>query len=149
MNIYPRRLHHEVPPWVKEGSRFHIRLRVDRNNGVLLTSAEVGPVILSAVRHYQKMGNWHCDLAVLMPDHLHALLSFPNDTRMSVTISQWKRFLTRQLGIDWQSNYFDHRLRSDSAFSEKYEYILRNPVVKGLCREPSEWTWKFEYSAND
>ena len=77
-----------------------------------------------------------------MPDHLHALLSFGHSPGMSSVLRDWKRGHARMTGISWQSNYFDHRIRSHAGFTEKYAYIERNPVAKGLCAEPEDWPWR-------
>jgi len=76
-----------------------------------------------------------------MPDHIHALLSFPKDMVMSQVIADWKRYQSRQRGIRWQNNFFDHRIRNTAEYLEKASYIRNNPVVKGLCETPEEWAW--------
>ncbi len=76
-----------------------------------------------------------------MPDHLHALLAFPPDKKMSSVIGTWKSFHAKQHGILWQGNYFDHRIRTDAELEEKAAYIRRNPVVKGLCSTEEDWPW--------
>lgn len=68
-----------------------------------------------------------------MPDHVHALLAFPRESGMSVVVRNWKRGAARIQGVHWQDNFFDHRIRSKAAAQEKWLYIRRNPVVKGLC----------------
>jgi putative transposase len=50
-------------------------------------------------------------LFLLMPDHVHAVLSFPRDKSMSEVIRDWKRFHKRTYRVMWQEGYFDHRLR--------------------------------------
>ena len=79
-----------------------------------------------------------------MPDHLHALLSFNPEKKMSTVIGSWKSYLTRNRGIKWQTNYFDHRIRNEAELTIKYQYILNNPVAKGLCKEVETWPWKLE-----
>jgi len=74
-----------------------------------------------------------------MPDHLHAILSFASDHRMSRIVGDWKRYTARSLGISWQQNFFDHRLRDDDQILAKYYYILRNPEVSGLCEKAADW----------
>lgn len=78
---------------------------------------------------------------VLMPDHLHAVLAFPQMPGISRTIGSWKHFLSARHGVAWQDNYFDHRLRNDSEFVEKMSYIRMNPVREGLCLKPEDWPW--------
>jgi len=76
-----------------------------------------------------------------MPDHAHALLSFPIEAQMSRAIGDWKRYTARRPGIKWQTNYFDHRIRDGHGLAEQYAYILRNPVVKELCADEAAWPW--------
>jgi len=74
-----------------------------------------------------------------MPDHLHALLSFPREPGMSVVIRNWKRGTARFQEVSWEDNYFDHRLRNLAEEQKTWWYIRRNPVVKDLCGSEEEW----------
>ena len=44
----------------------------------------------------------------------------------------------------WHRGYFDHVLRSSESYSEKWAYVLLNPVRKGLAGDPSEWPYAGE-----
>ena len=139
VRIWPRRLHHGIPGWVKCGAAFHIRLRA---HGVKsLTEPETANGLLQSAKHYQLSGAWYADLLPIMPDHIHALVSFPADAAMTTVVGNWKRFTSRTHGIAWQKNFFDHRIRNDDEFGEKWGYILRNPVAKGLCANEQDWPW--------
>jgi REP element-mobilizing transposase RayT len=84
-----------------------------------------------------------------MPDHLHALISFAPDKAMSSTVGDWKRFHARTHGIAWQEGFFDHRLRNDERGDQlqaKADYIRRNPVAAGLCKEAVDWPWVYPKS---
>jgi putative transposase len=76
-----------------------------------------------------------------MPDHLHALISFPPNERMSAVIGDWKRYQERMCDVLWQKGYFDHRIRNDSEFDEKAAYIRHNPAVKSFCERAKDWPW--------
>ena len=76
-----------------------------------------------------------------MPDHLHALITFPGETSMRKGIADWKRFLATQFKIEWQRDFFDHRLRREESFDEKAAYIRANPVRAGLIRHEDEWDY--------
>ena len=82
-----------------------------------------------------------------MPDHIHALLSFGATRRMSRVVGDWKRWQNLKHGINWQENFFDHRLRRDESLEQKALYIRTNPVVKGLCSTPEEWPWILDNAA--
>ena len=145
MKWYPKRLYHETPSWVRSGSVFHIRIRCHQKNKTPLTDYSLGIQILDSVIYYQEKGNWYCRLFVLMPDHLHALLSFNPEKNMSEWIGIWKKYHHRNNYIKWQENYFDHRIRNDKELELKSTYIRHNPVVKGLCTIPELWPWTLEY----
>jgi len=140
-NKYPSRLYHRTPSWVEDGSAFHIRIRCSANNLVSLVQPAVADEILETVKFYSDKSRWFSHLFLLMPDHLHALLSFPKDESITRIISEWKRYQTRQHGIQWQENFFDHRIRNTQEHLEKATYIRRNPVAKGLCETPEAWCW--------
>lgn len=145
---YPRRLHHEVPWWVEDGALFHIRIALERGiKQKLLTDPDLGRAILNSANLYQQSERWHITVFLVMPDHLHALLSFHRDESMSNVISDWKRFHARKHQVVWQEGYFDHRLRDDERGEQiemKINYIRQNPIAAGLCGNTADWPWIIE-----
>ena len=86
---------------------------------------------------------------MVMPDHFHALMSFrwdPGNGMMNL-IRNWKRYTARQLGIAWQRDYFDHRIRSEADFQSTWVYIRENPVRTGLVDHFDRWphSWRPEH----
>ena len=142
-----RRLHHTVPPWVPDGSTYHIRIRTERGATLPLTAPSLATALLHSTAHYHDQHVWFCHLMVLMPDHLHALLSFPRTSKMTTVVGRWKAWQKRTHGIAWQKNFFDHRIRHDHEFDEKAGYIRRNPVAAGLCATPGDWPWIFDLAS--
>ena len=63
---------------------------------------------------------------------------------MSRVIGAWKRFTARTAAVQWQRNFFDHRLRGDESVDEKLEYILRNPVRAGLIKSGEQWPFLWQ-----
>jgi putative transposase len=86
MKIYrgfPERLHHRVPHWVEPGALFHVRIALDREKEQkALIDPPVAQSILDSAKFYEAGLPWHITLFLLMPDHLHALLSFARDQSM-------------------------------------------------------------------
>jgi REP element-mobilizing transposase RayT len=107
---FPSRLHHTVPDWVQPGALFHIRLALDRakQQPTLITSP-VAELLMDSVKLYHRRHLWHVTVFLLMPDHIHALLSFGRDQAMSRVIGDWKHFHAHEHGVVWQEGYFDHR----------------------------------------
>jgi REP element-mobilizing transposase RayT len=148
MREYPGRLHHQTPGWVPEGSTFHLRIRASPET-TPLTQPGTACALLESARRYHDLGHWWCTLFLLMPDHVHAIVSFPPSSRMSTTVMNFKRATTRFQSLRWQSGYFDHRLRSLKEARETWNYIRRNPVVKGFCATVDEWPWWWSTSPGE
>jgi REP element-mobilizing transposase RayT len=126
---------------VENGATFHIRIRVEGPAAPCLTAASTGRPLLQAASWYHRQNIWNCRLFLLMPDHLHALLVFPRDRPMDQIIGAWKGYQTKHLGVSWQENFFDHRIRDQRELKEKEAYIRENPVRKGLCARAEDWPW--------
>ena len=78
-----------------------------------------------------------------MPDHLHMLVGISGDANLSKLIRDFKRIVVRKGKIEWQRNFFDHRLRHCESETEKFEYIVQNPVRAGLIRDDEKWPYVF------
>jgi len=90
---FPKCLHHEVPHWVEEGALFHIRITLDRpQRQQCLTTPPLASAILNSVRFYESQDLWRITIFLLMPDHLHTIVSFGRDKSMSEVVRNWKRF---------------------------------------------------------
>ena len=107
---------------------------------------ETATVIFDAAKHYHHQLRWQVHLLLLMPDHLHALISFPKIESMEKVVRAWKHYLSKQHDIEWQRDYFDHRLRNDESHEEKAAYIRLNPVRTNLVATPGQWPYVWDPS---
>ena len=101
----------------------------------------VADEIFASVKIRNENEIWFAHFAALMPDHVHALISFPFERPMTQVIPDWKRFLATKLKIKWQRDFFDHRLRRHESYGEKEDYIRANPVRAGLIRAKENWPY--------
>jgi putative transposase len=138
-----KKIPHTVPQWVSDGSWFFITIKCIPPGRNQLCQAGVGEGILAAAAHNHEKLVWHCRLCLLMPDHLRGIIAFPREPGMAMTIRNWKKFTTIKRGIEWQRDFFDHRLRDQHELEEKTSYILMNPVRKGLCERMEDWIWVY------
>ena len=100
MESFPQRLHHELPTWVDpEGAVFHIRIRAGQDNPIQLTDKELAPKLLDSAVEYVRRQIWWITLFLIMPDHIHALLSFAVTRTMSRVVGDWKRWHHLKHGI--------------------------------------------------
>jgi putative transposase len=88
---------------------------------------------------------------VVMPEHVHLLMSEPDDDMLSRAVQLLKSKVSIQARKQdkrvageapfWQTRYFDHNVRNNEGFVTQLRYIHRNPVKRGLCIMPEEWPW--------
>ena len=82
---------------------------------------------------------------VVMPEHVHLLLSEPQRETLAEAIKSLKQGVARRLIGDaehfWQKRYYDFNVRNNRQFVEKLRYIHRNPVRRGLCESAIDWEW--------
>jgi REP element-mobilizing transposase RayT len=137
-----KKLIHNPPDSVPPDERvFFITVCCDRRGQNQLCHRELAKRLFESVAFRHERGDWWMHFVLLMPDHLHALASFPKGTDMTTIISQWKKYTARQLAIIWQRDFFDHRLRKEENFREKEDYIRMNPVRAGLVSKPEDWPY--------
>ncbi len=88
---------------------------------------------------------------VLMPDHVHLLVSEPGTSALAAAVQSFEISSSKSSSAErtldgitsplWQKRYHDRNVRDHGEFLEKMQYILRNPVRRGLCASPEEWRW--------
>ena len=139
-------LRHESPNWIRpENERFFITICCQRRGLAQLTLDPTASGLLESFKFGHDRGDWYGHLFLLMPDHLHAIMSFPEPvSSMRKSMADWKRLTARRFNIQWQDGFFDHRLRGANAWDEKAVYIRKNPVRLNLCADTNEWPWQWE-----
>ena len=83
---------------------------------------------------------------VVMPEHVHLLISEPERGKLSLVIQMLKQITSQKLRPKdlrrfWQVRYYDFPVWSEKKRMEKLRYIHRNPVKRGLVSHPEEWKW--------
>ena len=61
---------------------------------------------------------------------------------MPQVVAGFKRWVARHGGVQWQSDFFEHRIRGWESAQEKRTYILNNPVRAGLVAEAADWPYQ-------
>jgi putative transposase len=83
---------------------------------------------------------------VVMPEHVHLLVSEPEKGQLAQALQSLKQPVARRLALRaaepfWQARYYDFNVWSERKFIEKLRYIHRNPVTRGLVGRPEDWWW--------
>ncbi len=79
---------------------------------------------------------------VVMPEHVHLLVNEPEHAGLATAIKAMKQSVARQDGGRfWQERYYDFNVWSRRKRIEKLRYMHRNPVKRGLVKNPEDWEW--------
>jgi putative transposase len=68
---------------------------------------------------------------VIMPDHIHLFVQGDQKFDLGIWIRGLKRIVSPERDC-LQPGFFDHLLRSEESYAQKWEYVRENPVRAGL-----------------
>ena len=82
---------------------------------------------------------------VLMPEHVHLLISEPKQIPLASILRVLKGETSKRLKGTrdqfWQRRYYDFNVFTEDKRVEKLMYMHRNPVVRGLVKNPEDYPW--------
>ena len=113
----------------------------------LLASPAVHDVLRTHWAKSLDLYGWAIGSYVIMPDHVHFFCTDADGaTSLSRMIGAWKQWSAKELCSTlniqapvWQKEFFDHLLRSDESYSEKWNYVRENPVRAELVANADDW----------
>ena len=91
---------------------------------------------------------------VIMPDHLHLLMTLPSDMTiekaMQLIKGGFSYRLKREFGYQgevWQRGFSEVRISDGQSFLQHREYIVQNPVKAGLVDNAEQYPYCYTYLA--
>ena len=101
---------------------------------------------------------------VVMPEHVHVLISEPKMGTPSTALQKLKLRVSRKLRkrrrsggggqmrlpfdeageplrAFWQARFYDFNVYTNGKKTEKLNYMHANPVIRGLVKHPKDWPW--------
>ena len=113
----------------------------------VLNRPEVAALARDALRHFDG-DRYHLHGWVVMPNHVHVLVTLRGDNTLSGVVHAWKSYTEHQQnpirgrsGTLWAEDYFVRPMRDEEHFTAALDDIHWNPVKAGLCAEPGDWQW--------
>ncbi len=116
-------------------------------------------ILLGVLNHQLTSLSAKCVGFVIMPDHVHAIVWFPETGQLTRFMHGWKRmssFRIRQWyrtehpeyfkdfeegDAFWQAKYYSFEIYSTEKLKEKLDYMHLNPVRIGLVQRAIEYKW--------
>jgi len=109
---------------------------------------EVADLMVATFFRYRDAGEFELHEYVVMPNHIHLLLSLNDQQQLGRVIQLIKggcSHALREQGIVfravWEQRYYDRRVRDVNEFAEFSAYIVQNPVRRGLAEHPEEYPY--------
>jgi putative transposase len=124
----------------------------------LLSAPASRDVFLSVLEKTRQKYEFEIAGYVVMPEHVHLLVSEPENGTLSTAVQVVKQQSSRLIGHSslrcakdgapgvekqpvWQTRFYDFNVWTEDKRIEKLRYIHRNPVTRGLVAKPEEWRW--------
>jgi len=126
--------------------RIRVEAYLDLGEGeALLRDQRVAALVENALLYFD-VARYHLHAWVVMPNHVHALLTPENGFTLSSILFSWKSFTAKEAnrilgrnGQFWQEDYFDRYARNEEHYWTMVDYIEMNPVKAGLCARKEDW----------
>jgi len=110
----------------------------DCHGACLLRRRKLAGIVAETLRHFDG-ARYDLDSLVVMPNHVHVLVQFRPPTTLQAQVESWLRFSATKInkhlgrrGAFWQSEPFDHLVRSTAQFEYLQRYIFENPSKANL-----------------
>ncbi|HEY1423475.1 MAG TPA: transposase [Candidatus Acidoferrum sp.] len=128
----------------------------------LLGSVRARNVFVEALGKIRERYQFRLVGYVVMPEHVHLLISEPPECTPSMVLKVLKQRVSRDLRkkkrrvpasqlslpfVDeelprfWQPRFYDFNVYTAKKKKEKLEYMHANPVERGLVQHPGSWIW--------
>jgi putative transposase len=112
----------------------------------IFQSARMQILFLDVLRHYRREDKFLLHAFVMMPDHIHLLITPAAEMALEQCMQLIKggfsyraRTELQIRGYIWTPGFNKHRITSRSDYEQHVEYIHHNPVKRGLVTRPEEY----------
>ena len=136
--------------WIPKAVYFVTACTQDRRP--ILASEPAAAVLRQEWASASARHGWLIGRYVLMPDHVHFFCAEQAGgarRTLSAFMCLWKEWTAKGLvqAISasppiWQRQFFDHVLRSDESYAEKWAYVRENPVRAKRVARGEDWPWQ-------
>jgi putative transposase len=112
----------------------------------IFSKPEAARIVLGQLLSCRERGFYKLHAFVIMPDHLHVLLTPSQSTTIEKAMQMIKGGSAHQIGLEnphrfpiWHAGFHDRWMRNASEYRESKRYIEQNPVVAKLAEKPDEY----------
>jgi putative transposase len=131
-----------IPPR-HQGTGTYFVTSVTSNRRRLFQIPANAELFVDTLQHYCQEDKYELHAFVVMPDHIHLLLT-PRAIALERAVGLIKGGFSHRLASKfpvWQRGFTDYRIRDDSDFEMRREYIHQNPVRARMVEEPEAYLY--------
>lgn len=139
-----------------EGGTFFFTINAYKRQKIL-THPNALAALREATEKVRAERPFEIDAWVVLPDHMHMVMTLPDgDTDYSTRLSIIKRLTSRKashlVGVTqtasssrrkesgfWQRRFWEHQIRDDLDFEKHMNYAHYNPVKHGYVKSAKDW----------
>ena len=121
----------------------------------LFQTERMAGLFIDVLRDYMRSKKMTVHDFVIMPDHVHLLLTVEDgmtiEKAMQLIKGRFSHRLTKEfghLGEVWQRGFSEVQVLNRESFMQHRAYIATNPVKEGLVDSPEQYPYCFEFLAN-
>src|SRR5208283_3960270 len=118
----------------------------------LFQTERMTDLFIDVLRSTIRSGTFTVHDFVIMPNHVHILMTVPGEMTLEKTMQLIKGSFSfranKELGFRgeiWQRGYSDVQILDNQSFQQHREYIENNPVKAGLANKPDEYPFGTAY----
>jgi len=141
-----------------DGYSYYLTIVTHRRKPILIDNIAL---LRQSFAQSKKRFDYRIDAIVVLPEHIHMVITPENTTDYPQIIGAIKAYFSRHYtGEDgtfeqsnsrhkkryraiWQKRYYEHTIRDEKDWHETMQYIKHNPIKHGLVARVEDW----EYSS--
>ena len=137
------------------GYSYFITIVTHQRKPILIDNIEL---LREGFRESKRFFDYKIDAIVILPDHLHMIITPKNATDYPKIIKSIKYNFSknyrpieyveqsqsrekRGLKAVWQKRYYEHTIRNQKDWVEKMQYIQYNPIKHNLVKNINDWKY--------
>ena len=136
-----------------EGYSYYITIVTHKRAPILVDNIEA---LRESFRESKKYYRYSIDAIVVLPDHLHMIITpkqandYPKIIRaikynfsIKITKELEQSMARHKKGMNpvWQKRYYEHTIRNEKDYFRCLEYMKNNPMKHALVDEPKDWEY--------
>lgn len=129
------------------GVIYYITIGTNRKENTF-TKPSINEKVINTLKESARLYGYNLIAYCLMPDHLHILVQASDNPRdLRGFVRGFKSYCSVATPVAtniklWQRGFYEHILRKEDNVADVSEYILNNPVRKGLVQERGQYKWR-------